>query len=103
MIANAPALYSTDPTRYLGGYIYHNHALDRVFRVYRANLINVKAVSPTPQGVPDMMATVYDQPALMVLSPGTIPWLTLVDIGFAAVILTGLIRRVRRRAHREAI
>lgn len=101
LIANAPALYSTDPTRYLGGYVYDNHQLKRVFRVYRANLINIQSIGTTNSGAPFLMATVFDQPALMVLDPSDIPWLTLIDIGFAIVILTGLVRRARRRVRRE--
>ncbi|MCY0875478.1 MAG: hypothetical protein OWT28_04310 [Firmicutes bacterium] len=103
LIANAPALYSTNPTRYLGGYVYSNHQLERVFRVYRANLINVHAVSHAMSGWPTIMATVFDQPAIMVLEPSSIPWLTLVDLGFAILIITGLVRRIRRRTRHEAV
>lgn len=94
LIANAPATFSTTPTRYLGGYVYDHHQLQRVFRIYRDNLVNIETAPLVSVHSWDLMATVNDQPSVLVLVPSRIPWLAMVDGFYGLLVLIGLIRRV---------
>lgn len=94
IIANSPSLVSYSPIRYLGGYIYKNHQLERVFRVYHGNLVNLHALRFQPHGQQNLLTSVYANQEIMVLSPTKIPWLPLSAGIYGLVILFGISRRL---------
>jgi len=103
LIANAPATLSTSSAVYLGGYVYRNHALQRAFRAYRDNLVQVTTIAHPGSKRPDLLAVADGNPSVLLLTPTVFPWLTLVDVLFGIVLLTGFVRQRQgglRRASR---
>lgn len=97
IIANAPSLLSPSSTRYLGGYVYSHGQLSRVFRVYYGNLVDMQLAHVTSQSRPELLSSVYAHQEIMLLGFQQVPWLLLVDIGYALTIIVGLFRRIRTR------
>ncbi|MCY0900731.1 MAG: hypothetical protein OWU32_00915 [Firmicutes bacterium] len=93
LIANAPATLSTSAAVYLGGYVYHNHALLRAFRAYRDNLVQVTTIAHPGSKRPDLLAVAAGSPSVLLLTPTSFPWLTLIDVVFGIVLLTGFVRQ----------
>lgn len=97
IVANSPSLVSYSPIRYLGGYLYSNHQLTQVFRVYHGNLVNLHTVTLKPGGRQDLLSSVYANQEILLLAPSRIPWIPVVDAVFLLLVLTGVARRFRVR------
>jgi len=97
LIANSPSLMNAAKTRYLGGYVYRNGQLVRVFRVYHGNFVDLHTVhvsSPTQQ---ELLTSVYSHQEIMLLGPQVLPWMLLVEIGYGLTLLVGIVRRIKGR------
>jgi hypothetical protein len=94
LIVNSPSLISSSKVRYLGAYVYRDHQLVRIYRAYHDNLVDLQVVHVTSRTEPQIAASVYSNQEIMLLSPSRIPWVTVVEVGYAVVILVGLWRRL---------
>ncbi|PWI58168.1 hypothetical protein [Sulfoacidibacillus thermotolerans] len=97
LIANAPSLINTSPTRYLGGYIYHNGQLQRVFRVYYPNYVDLQTVHVTSATRPELLTSVFAHQEIVLLGLQRVPWLWLIEAGYVLAIAVGLARRLQLR------
>ena len=95
IVANAPSLYSGSPIRYLGGYVYHNHSLQTVWRTYHTDLVDLHTVHVTSATQPELLTSLYSHQEIMLLAPNVIPWLPLSLVGYVVVLAVGVMRRMQ--------
>ena len=104
IVANSPSLVSGSVIRYLGGYVYRNHALQTVWRVYHTDLVDLHTVHVTSPTQPELLTSLYSHQEIMLLAPTSIPWLPLSMAGYVVVIAAGVFRRwtAKRRGGQTA-
>ncbi len=97
LIANSPSLMNAAKTRYLGGYLYRNGQLVRVFRVYHGNFVDLHTVHVSSASQTELLTSVYSHQEIMLLGPQVLPWLLLVEAGYGLALIVGIVRRVKGR------
>ncbi len=97
LIVNSPSLMNAAKTRYLGGYLYRNGQLVRVFRVYHGNFVDLHTVHVSSASQTELLTSVYSHQEIMLLGPQVLPWLLLVEVGYGLALIVGIVRRVKGR------
>lgn len=102
IITDDPSVIRQSPIRYLSSYTYSDGNLERNWRVYRTNVVNVIPIQFTKSSTPELVVGIYGTGQYLVLSRHSWPVLPLAITLFGLSIGFGWILRLnerRRRGH----
>jgi len=94
LLALDKSYLGSDPLRYLAGYHYQDHLLQRNWKIFKS-FINVRSGDVDGDGKEELVANVYNQHTLYILKPHQLPIPMLLSALTAVLFIYGLIRSVR--------
>jgi hypothetical protein len=97
IITDDPSVIRQSPIRYLSSYTYSNGNLERNWRVYRTNVVNVTPIQFTRGSVPELVIGIYGTGEYLVLQRNAWPVMPLAIVIFGISIVFGWILCLRGR------
>lgn len=107
ILTDDPSMLRNTPTRYFSAYRYVSGSnasghLERDWRVFRTNVVDVTPVTLTKGGSEDIAVGIYGTGEYIILHQSNVPVLPMSCIAFAIILVGGWMLRLRRREERDS-
>lgn len=103
IVTDDPSKIRNSPTRYFSAYRFVPGSngtagtLEREWRVFRTNVVNVTPISMNTNGVKQLAVAIYGTGEYLILQKMNLPVLQIAYVVLGLIIVAGWIRRTRRR------
>ncbi|MFD1674740.1 hypothetical protein [Alicyclobacillus fodiniaquatilis] len=96
IVTDDPSMVRNAATRYFTAYHYVNGQLERDWRVFRTNVVNVTPITWQSGGPEDLAVSIYGSGQYLILQKSNFPVLPTAVIVFGLLIVAGWVIRIRQ-------